>query len=248
VPTVPDLKMATWNLKTFPLSPSAPVLAADVIEDLDLDLVAVQELWTPNALEALLAALDGYDGVIYPGGMGETHRLGFVWRTDVLELEWSEELLPGDESFPREPVHGRFTTVGGAMDFSAITVHLKAGLSSADEERRVQAAADLEDYVSHTLRVDETEVVILGDFNEAMSDPRSDEVFGVFETAGYQHLTADLPADDASFIPSGVTLDHVVVTGEFADAVGDQVQVPHVDENVPQYLELVSDHRPVVLH
>ena len=59
-----------------------------------------------------------------------------------------------------------------------------------------------------------------------------------------------LPAAEAgehSFLPFNSMIDHILVTNDALDEYGDgTTEVLRLDESVPDYQSLVSDHRPVL--
>ena len=94
-------------------------------------------------------------------------------------------------------------------------------------------------------------IVVLGDFNERLDDPRGNENWTPFlDTAKYVVRTQPLvDRGEASFISgSNAILDHIVTTRGFDDEAGAAtVVIPRVDDDVPNYRNDVSDHRPVAL-
>jgi hypothetical protein len=98
----------------------------------------------------------------------------------------------------------------------------------------------------------ETEVFIVGDFNDRLSDAPDDNVFTVFLEDGqnYEFLSQQLQDDgDYSFIPWNSLLDHILITADLQDDyTGGSIQAAPLDLQVTEYdyEQDVSDHRPVV--
>jgi endonuclease/exonuclease/phosphatase family metal-dependent hydrolase len=146
------VRLGTWNLEFFgnrrdhPRSKDDVRKVAAYIAELGIDVLAVQEIGTLEALQELAQLLGprwqfvlGTTGMWRDGSGGQ--RVGFLWHDERIELLQAEELL----SLPREaedpqtgklplfhriPVSAVFRTRGaagnGGLDFRAITVHLKA--------------------------------------------------------------------------------------------------------------------------
>jgi endonuclease/exonuclease/phosphatase family metal-dependent hydrolase len=136
--------------------------------------------------------------------------------------------------------------------FTVWVVHLKAGTQASDEETRRQAVLAIDAAVrADLLAGSDDDVLILGDFNEAPSDPMSAEVFAPIlgAPADYSHLTWSLAQSGAvTFLPAGIMLDHMVATrGLDKELSGGVPEVPPVDASIADYQTAVSDHLPVVV-
>jgi hypothetical protein len=165
-------------------------------------------------------------------------------------------LFEGDDfEFPRPPLQVSFTLDDGThapVVITAIAVHLKAGETPDDFDRRKSSFATLESYV-RTL-VDDTSannrVVILGDYNEQLSTPA-----GIADaqplTDSTRYDITSLPLADAhayTFVPSHAMIDQVTTSLSMRDVIGSgAVTIPPLDIDIPDYVIEVSDHLPIVL-
>jgi len=162
------LRVVTWNLANFAGDASGHDLERmrELIEELDADVLALQEINDPEALAALLA---GWElGVSEHGGRGR-QKLAIAWRRDRVELlEFAEHpslsvggrVRPGLSAYLR----GR----GGGPDFWLVVVHLKA-MPVAIDVRREQWPLLLE-LAEATSRgasagAGDRDLLIVGDFN-----------------------------------------------------------------------------------
>lgn len=239
--------MATWNLRQFPSSANTVARVAQIIVDQQLDLVAVQEVADPVSFNELVGQLDGYGGTARGDG---PLQVGLIWNSEAFSVEDVTMLYASDNYvFPREPLQARLVRQDTGEDLVVIVVHLKAGFGASDEDRRVQATVRLAPHTEDLVAEGEPEIAVLGDFNEADSDPRSDEVFGPFGdvTPPLNDLTDSLPPGQVTYIPSGVVLDHVFMTPSFAGWVDGGARVPALDDQMIDYESVVSDHLPVVV-
>jgi endonuclease/exonuclease/phosphatase family metal-dependent hydrolase len=248
------LDVATWNIENFPASRSTPETVADFVASMDLDLLAVQEITDEAAWEELLDRLPDHDGVLsnHSYSDGSFQRVGFVYKESVLEVSDVTVLFSGSGfEFPRPPVSATFTAVDRDFDFTAITVHLKAGGGFEDRERRTEAVIRLESHIRSLVDgLADDDVILLGDFNDVLTEASGREVFAPLlnSPARYSVLSEDIPASTASFIPSSRTLDHIIVTASLNDEVaGRDAEVAELDRAIGSFEATVSDHLPVVL-
>ena len=252
-----SLDIAAWNVSEFPLRQATVELVADVILALDVDVVALIEVDDPSAFTRLTAALPGWDGLLptLPGGDRST--IGIVNRRATVDTGVSQLLFTDDtSSFPRPPLQVVVEVLGvngaTAADLTLIVVHLKAGTTASDESRRLDAMVDLEAHVRALVDGSgDDEVMVIGDFNEAISDPNADNVFAPWtdEPARYRLPTLELAEDGTvTYLPAGIMLDHVVYTSALDEEIAETVPVvPRLDQQVDDYEAWISDHLPVVV-
>ena len=135
------------------------------------------------------------------------------------------------------------------IDFDVVVVHLKAQVDPDSRERRRLACVALEEWVTQRLaQSTEQDLMVLGDFNDALLDPPEVNVFTSFldKPGDYQFLSLDAEqAGDFSYIPFEAMIDHVMVTTDMVAEVGDgDTEVLTLNKSVVSYSE-ISDHRPV---
>ena len=210
------LRLGTWNIRWFPRGCANPLQCPDKktdlmmlskrIAELDLDLVAVQEILYAEdgrqAMEELLARLDSLTSGNWQVNMQEcgppqSQRVGLLWNakrvrltnfTDMEQLNGGIDEGGGACAANLRP--GRYayaTAVDGSIDFHAITVHFDSGRRDRDYNNRRDAAGEIP-----RLRLGDTpitevdeDVVIFGDFNTmGKSDPTeitAEKEFEIFD-------------------------------------------------------------------
>ena len=254
-PTGP-LRVATWNLETFPRVPETGENVARLIESEQIDLLAVQEITDPAAFFALAALLPEHEAIV-ADDEGAIIRVGILYRATRLEVLRSDLLFLDDRyTFPR-PVLAATIAVRGPgattlFDFRFLVVHLKAEIDAESQARRAAAIVRLDRLVRGQLSDPtlEHDYVIAGDWNDDLTDPEVDNVFLPIlgDPALYRFLT--LPAEESgerTFLPFDAFLDHLLVTEGVLDAYGAvTTEVRHLEVGFDEYPILVSDHLPVV--
>ena len=249
------IDVATWNIENFPFAGVTTALVADLIASMNLDLVAVQEIENIAAFDELVARLRGYAGVLssHTYGDGSYQKIGFIYRTDLLELDGGTLLFKQDSfEFPRPPLQIRVTVKESGTDFLAIALHLKAGQADEDRERRVAAMAQLEAHMRGNVDgTGDDEMMVLGDFNQTLLGSLSAEVYEPFTSAPGQYAIRTQELADAgtiSHLSSNRLIDHVLTTSALADELaGGTTVIPPLDQQMSNYFADVSDHLPVVI-
>jgi endonuclease/exonuclease/phosphatase family metal-dependent hydrolase len=249
-PAANEASVVSWNLESFPLTPGAVAGAAAIVEDLRPDVIALQELADPAGFEQLLAALPDYDGVLNDDP-GAFLRVGLLTRRERVTVDEVRTLFASDwYAFPRPPLAARVHIDAAIpIDFVAVVLHLKAQLDGESEARRRAACEALDAWVKAELASsEEQDYVLLGDFNDKITDPPQWNVFGAFldQPELYSFLT--MPAAQAgehSYIPFESMIDHVLVTADALGEVGTgATEVLPLEQTVADY-DSITDHRPV---
>ncbi len=251
------LDVVTWNIRNFPTNDHTPSYVAELIEGLDVDLIAVQEITDVYEFGKILSALDGYTAVLSDDeyGSGEYQKTGLIYKSGMIHISGTKSLFEDDWwSFPRPPLQAELTITrpdGSLWTMIVIVVHLKASVGEENESRRRSACDKIKQYVDGLVSGEiESEVLVLGDFNDQLTDPPSNNVFTPFldEPDHYEFLTEALTGGQYSYIPARVLIDHMMITGAlFDDFQQAQVEPVPMEGLVDDfdYLDNVSDHRPV---
>ncbi len=245
-----NVRIGTWNLRTFPLTQETVDRLVPVIQnDMQPDVLAVQEITSESAFASLASQLPGYDYLIDEDTFGDL-RLGMLYRTDRVTITGTETWFPNNGlAFPRRPFVVSLDIAG--FDLRAVILHLKAQNTADDRQRRTQAIAELTNRLDMLLANDgEKDYVLLGDFNDELTDPVSENVFGPMLDAPqtFTFLTQSLEQSNGyTYIPFKSMLDHIMITADALDEYGDgQTQILPLETTVPFYEDNLSDHRPVV--
>ena len=257
-------RIATWNLEWFGALNRGPrdiKRIAGIIEELDIDVLALEEITCPCTLESLVAELDGYDYFISPQRVPQ--KLALLWRkARVDKVEFDKAAFKalrgvadtGLDRESRQPLVFRMRI--NKFDFTLVVVHLKAipESSRSVQIRNVQYDA-LNAWLGNELSAADAErdIIIAGDFNSYTSGISSERLLA----AGYVvFATTWLPEGDYSSIWYNFEgernlslIDHIAVThalqqGEFKAI--EPIRDWDVEIGRKKYEKGVSDHLPVV--
>lgn len=225
---VPDLRVATWNLRNFsdfgPNDYRVDAIAAK-IKELGPDVLALQELRAQEgtdgageqAFDVLLEKLPGYEGTHVTWDPYDTS-VGIVYRTDVVNLVSKKTIFSSDSwAFPRPPLVANLVAArdGASVNLQIVVIHLKAYDDSAD--RRKEACEKLYAWLDGQ---PDTHHILMGDFNDDPHDIPAENVFlGTFlgMEPEYYFVTDSFPPKTVTSIGWYHYVDGDYVKGQFID-------------------------------
>lgn len=256
------LDVVTWNIEHFPKNGQITIdLVSQIIQALDADVIAIQEVTDNIFLDQLVESLDGWDGVY---AYNQYAALAFIYKIDIIDaVDVFEIYTSRSREFPRSPLVMELNYMND--HYVIINNHLKCcGDQYLDlddpwdeEKRRFDACNLLDQYIVENH--DNENVILLGDLNDILTDTPSNNVFQMFIDNHSHYLIADMNiAQESSSnwsYPSWPShLDHIIITNELFDefeAEESVIQTIKVDEYFEEgfydYDNNVSDHRPVGL-
>jgi Endonuclease/Exonuclease/phosphatase family len=252
------LEIATWNIENFPARPGTPSVVADLITSLDLDILVVEEIADDAAWAELLERLRDHDGVLstHTYSSSEYQKIGVIYRTAMVAMGPMRLLFEDDTwAFPRPALAITAAIDDGvhpALAIELIGVHLKAGVSAEDGERRRLAIGQLDAHLRAQIAGGgEDEVVIAGDYNEVLDTPSGQANLAPLLAAPDRytvHTQVASNAGEISFVPTSRLLDHLTTTtGLATETAAGRIVIPRLDSAYSDYVNAVSDHLPVVL-
>lgn len=195
---VDNLRVATFNIRNYPAEPppadgsgevaSSPSthaeqtdeeLLLDVLERLDFDVLAVQEIRDPAALEALLVELGERTGATYAAAFstnaasGNDQQVGIVARADKVALTDVREHPEVDvKGTLRAGLSARLASVKeGGLDTGIMVLHLASGDSAKRAALRAEQAKAAATIVAElTAERADGDFIVLGDLNTAREE------------------------------------------------------------------------------
>ena len=248
--TESTLDIVTWNIEHFPKNNLTVSYLAELIDSMNVDIIAMQEIWGDGAsvsFENLKTKLDGWDGSRKSSGLAYLYKTELIFNR-LSEIEELNDIL-------RTP-YLLSINIDGENIF-IINNHLRANYNDGnwDEDERKEALGKLEEYINQFLP--EENVILLGDLNDELND--SMNVFQNFinDSTNYKFVDMDLAyGSKANWSYPGWPshLDHILITNELFDEFdneGSSVQTirleEYFDNGWTEYENYISDHRPVGL-
>jgi endonuclease/exonuclease/phosphatase family metal-dependent hydrolase len=262
--TEKSFEVATWNLEHFPRNNDITISSvARAIRALDIDIIALQEIEGSTGFYSLVDSLDHYQGIRATSAYSGIN-LAFLYNTNSITIDSGYEILENERrALPRSPLVLKGAWYG--IPFIVINNHYKCcgdgviehGNAGDEEYRRFRASELLENYIqSH---FDDQNVIVVGDFNDEITDHQNNNVFQPFINQPDAYLFTDMDiATGSSTLWSYPTwpshIDHILISNELFDEfndTGSDIQTIVIDNYLSggwnEYAVKISDHRPVAL-
>jgi len=254
------LDIVTWNLKTFPLNSNTVSLLSEIIPQMEVEVIAFQEIMEYAQFQALAESIPYYNAYIY--NATSSYRLAYLYDSRSVTVNDAYTIYNGESNpFPRPPYILDISFAG--KEYYIINNHLKAlGDNIIDESdpwdeevRRRLASNMLEQYIRENHPDDR--VIMLGDLNDQIQEPVETNVFMAFLSRPDEYLFTTMPIaqnptpNTVSYPSYNSILDHILITDElFEDfaIAGSHCRVIRVENHVgglSAYYSTISDHRPV---
>ncbi len=251
-------ELATWNMEYFPMQGAETINAyKNIIRSLNIDMYAVQEVSDINGFNTLVDSLDGWQGVLSSDTYndGSYQKTGLLYNSRFISVSGAHSIFENDGyAFPRPPLQAYVElkdTRGIRFNFNVIVLHLKAFSGENNEARRKEACDKLAAYIENEINNGaDADFIVLGDWNDQLSDPPSSNVFTAFTDKPqlFRFLTDGL--NQGSYVSSNSSLiDHIMITADSeTEYDGGYTEVRYLDNEISNYTSVVSDHRPVIAH
>jgi exonuclease III len=256
------LDIVTWNTEWFPANGSTTVnYVKEIVDALDADIIAFQEIDSKTQFQNLINRLDDYDG--YYISNDSYQGLAYLYHKDKIQILDQYEIYTSDwTEFPRSPLIMEFRFEN--KDYVIINNHLKCcgdgnldiSNSNDEESRRYWACRMLDSYIEDYF--DNDRVILVGDLNDELTDRHEDNVFRTFLNDEDHYLFVDMEIAEGSSsnfsYPTWPShLDHIMISNELFDVFNEPaskcrtIMVDEFFSSWNSYENNVSDHRPVGL-
>jgi len=251
------LEVMTWNMEWFPKAKDSTITAvAEIMQKVNADVYAVQEIGSLEAFATMMALLPEYDFQV-------TRQSSFfdqaiLYKRDVLAFVGREEPFShADYNFAgRPPLRLDFVwDVNGQKEpVSIIDLHLKCCGNGL--ERRKKSMEELHEYLSLGMEFGEENIIVLGDWNDQLDDVGVMQSFTAFldDPEHFRYATDRIAGDvaQASYPTWPSFLDHIMIGKGFFDEFENQSTIqtlPVADwlGSWENYELIISDHRPVLM-
>jgi len=257
VPQDGILETVTWNLKNYKISSGNVKTNNDIrmIDSLNADLYAFEEVDSKQAMDKLLSRMKGYRE-IYEKNPYEGN--AFVYNTNAIDSVSSGEISDGQNEHAwanRLPFYFSFNYKPGngkkAVLIYAVVIHAKAGASDASYQRRVKAARELYNYL--TQHKPNARIILLGDFNDETNtsiDNGHQSPYKPFvqDSLHYDTITYTLSAHHkTSETNYQSVIDNIIISNEMEPYYEKGSAAIVIPDNsfIKNYGATTSDHYPV---
>ena len=255
-----DLDIMTWNIEWFPKNGQVTIdYVGQIIEALDIDVLAIQEVDDISSFNQVINGLDNYEGYLESSWFAG---LAYIYNTETVEINNIYEIYtssPYWSPFPRSPMVMDMNFMN--ENYIIINNHFKCcgdnnmNLNDDDDEetRRYIASNLLKQYVDNYFS--DSNVIILGDLNDQLIDDPNDNVFQMILDDSENYLFTDMEiaqgnSTEWSYPSWPSHLDHILITNELFNYIVD-TQTVLIDWSLigglSAYDTYVSDHRPVIV-
>lgn len=251
----------TWNIEWFPKRNTTEDYVATIIEQLDAEVLAIQEIDDERLFKDMIDGISGYE-VYIPSSYA--NGLGYVYKNNGFTINAIYKIYNSSAYwgvFPRSPLLMDLTVNNERLII--INNHFKCcGDGDLDldntndsEFRRYEASRLLKAYIDDYLPNEK--VIILGDLNDLLTDDPANNVFQMYLDDPTNFAFADMAiangnATNWSYPNWPSHLDHILVTNELFPYVNNNstnVSTIRLDDyfsgGFSSYDFHVSDHRPV---
>ena len=257
-----SLDIATWNIEWFPKNDQVTIeYVSEIIQQLDLDIIAIQEVDDTIMFDQMLNDLQAYTGYYQSSWFAG---LAFIYKTGTVEINEIYEIYttsPYWNVFPRSPMVMDINFM--EENYFLINNHFKCcgdGIidvdDTSDEENRRYAAINLiKEYIDNNL--ENNRVIVLGDLNDNIAEAPVNNVFQEVLNDSINYSFADLEiaqgsSSEWSYPTWPSHLDHILITNELFHGLNSfEVQTIKIDEYLDggwsEYDQNISDHRPVAI-
>ena len=247
------IEVVTWNIENFPkLGQRTIDSVASIITSLNADIYCLQEISNMAMFTDLAEILDEYSYVA--SDATEYLNLVVLYKKNQFIVRNQSSLFTDNmyEFAYRPPLRIEMTFLGqNAIDFTLINMHLKCCDNGFN--RRVASSDILYDYLNSSVQAGILNHIVVGDWNDDISDPYSENSFNIFldDTENYKYVTYENALSGTNIHDSYPSypsfIDHIMISKDLFDESGDgDVQTLRLGDYISGYDEIISDHRPVV--
>ena len=253
-----SLEVMSWNCEFFPAAGDSTIRAmSEAISDMDIDIIAFQEIKKAAWFEKLMSTLPNYEYVISQNS--SFFDQAYIFKKDISRfLRIREPFSDNDYNFAGRPPL-RLDLILEFEDtkvpLTLINIHMKCCDSGLN--RRKKASKMLYDYINkEIIETGFSNFIVLGDWNDDLKDDPNEHCFGPFLEDDKFHFLTDRIDDDLAYAsypkePYVSFLDHIMTTNKFisreeSEILIETVLIEDYIGGFDIYEKLMSDHRPVM--
>ncbi len=261
IPLDHTFDVVTWNVVWFGSPSEGPSddqlqidNVAEVIQTMDADIYALQEVASTTAFNAMIAKLEGYRGFIAP--ISQTQKTAFVFKTSVVDslssgfisTNWSNSNSWATGRYPYEFIVN--VTINNKTELLYVNnIHAKALGDAESYERRVNDSQELKQLLDATRQTEK--YILLGDYNDFINKSTytsaSESPYQNFvdDPNNWKVITQSLEERGLTSYRSSSMIDHITMSNElFSYHIDGSEQIEN-PVYIGNYLSTTSDHYPV---
>ncbi|MEX0609607.1 MAG: T9SS type A sorting domain-containing protein [Balneolaceae bacterium] len=251
-------EVVTWNIEWFGNTGNGPEDEAlqlqnvkVVIDSLDADLLAFQEISSVSQFMQLVSEMEEYGGII--ADFSQSQKTAYLFKRATIDSLDSGLIETGmtqsNWANGRYPLMFRFNATIGEIsrEFYAYNIHAKAFGDQSSFEQRYNASLELKAYLDNS-RPDDN-VIFLGDYNDEVTTSTAagnDSPYKNFvDDEEYTIISQNLEEQGFSSQSQGSFLDHITITSELMDEYIPGTERRENTSYIGSYLSTTSDHYPI---
>ena len=250
------LDIITWNCEFFPTADQKTIDAlSEAIYDLDVDIIAFQEIKKKGWFDQLMKLLPEYKYII--SDQSSFMDQAIIYKKDQFKLVRKvEPFAENDYNFAgRPPLRADFFRYSDSNYYSIVNLHMKCCDSGLN--RRKNASKMLYEYVSKEVTNGHSNFIVLGDWNDDLKDSYGEHCFDPFLEDDRFHFVTEKIVSDLSQAtypkePYISFLDHILVTNTLVPRYSTIFEISTIKMGdymggYDIYEKFISDHLPVLL-
>ena len=239
------IEVVTWNIEFFPKQAQRTIDSVyNIITSLNADIYCLQEIHNINSFKNLAEDLIEYDYVISE----DTDYLNLVvlYKKNNFVVRSQASLFIDSmyEFASRPPLRLEMTYTGeNPIDFTLINMHLKC--CNDGFTRRVQSSEILYEYLKNSVQLGYVNHIIVGDWNDDISDSYSQNSFNIFleDQDTFKFVTYENAHSSSNTYDSfpgfgnGSFIDHIMISSDlFEEFENGDVQTLRLGDYILVYL------------
>ncbi|MEO1020910.1 MAG: DUF5689 domain-containing protein [Bacteroidota bacterium] len=259
IPKDDTFDIVTWNIEWFGSTASTQgpedveqqkENVKTVLTTIDADVYALQEITNSTLFHQMMDELDEYRGFIAP--IGQSQKTAYVYKTSSVDSVSAQLITAGmtqsDWANGRFPFEFVIRAQGLQEPIYLYNIHAKAFGEESDYLQRVNASAELKNFIDSNRGTDQ--VIVLGDYNDLVTsttaDGETDSPYRNFVSdTEYTILTQSLEERGFTSFSRFTMIDHIMISSELDPEYLEGTERVENPFYVGSFLSEASDHFPV---
>ena len=251
------LDIMTWNMERFPLKGDSTMKAvAEIIDDLDVDIIGVQEVIKIGDFAKMMSWLPGYDFIL--SQQSSFLEQAIIYKKNMFTLLGQDEPFAMDDYYfaGRPPLVADFLFHCGDIKQQICIVNMHLKCCGDGLYRRQQSMKQLHGFLKEKIENGENNIIVVGDWNDELQDTGIYQSFSPFinDQENFLFATDRIARDPSqqSYPTWPSFLDHIMIGSGYFEVFENKgkIRSVNIEEWIggwSKYEDLISDHRPILL-